>query len=956
MADLVIQQEGASAYIKAPFNRDFIRKIKLITHSQWNSERNQWMIPNNQDTLGAVRRVMRETYGIDDRDDVNLVDVTVTFKKRYDPEKRLVMFDKVLASVFEQLGQVRVSENALVIGGDLVAGGSAKYPRVIAKPGTVLKVYQVREDLVDSFDGRHMGQAQVRVIGRDAEEPIDDGLKKPTVQRDFNLVVDPWIKAFNGTTKQTELISLKQLFANPQNYRRLAGETKTQDLAILRLLLAILTTTYSRVDADGKPYPWLKLDDQMRVEQDLRTNDDKSWQTDLEHTWEALALKKSFGEAPIDYLDAWQAKFDFSTHEHGFYQVTEDEYNKFVVPAKQLTEDRIEKRVGSVPLKQIDRRVSESNNSPAIFTAKKTNFAKNKIELPELIRWVIAYQNFAGITDKTKIQLREKRSGSPGWLYKLNPVVIEGHNLFETLLLNLVLVPQVGDVLQHPVWEFDSVADYVNATIEKDTIDNIAELYTNWARLLHIKWVAPDEPVIYSAIMPIMETTNAKIEPMTTWRTVKNGDKIPNLHRIDFLKVQMTRELSRYVPIAGHEEDWLPGSVEWLRRLMQNGRLKWLSRDGNFLIWLNNIALISDGKPTSQVPSGDRENGLHVTLNVLTGQGEWPTRLADVLALNSDTQKLYWKFAFGLNEHRQNDSSNPFISNEVGKYANSVDHLLNGWLQYLAFNDWERCLSLWHQFLADNARKKANDLMQRLGTVDYLPVDGANSDGKSYVINANTLLARFDYDLTTLLGIEAPNVELSKPMAKFHKFALDVFRNLYEQFGQDQATLNNIMQAQDLNSVAVENVRELIKVRRLINHATVECFEKLDQKRVDLALFYAMQCYAQHQRVTTKFVNAPGANLFAKLRLMRSDQNQRNDLDRLVCFMEAHREINFTRKQLKRLVAQLASTAPTQKIDYAQLAVDFYCLLSNQQNANQIYQQWGAAYFKRFVPKSEKEG
>jgi CRISPR system Cascade subunit CasA len=46
-----------------------------------------------------------------------------------------------------------------------------------------------------------------------------------------------------------QLVSLLDVFKNAQNYRQLAGEMKAQDLSILRFLLAILTTVYSRVDA-----------------------------------------------------------------------------------------------------------------------------------------------------------------------------------------------------------------------------------------------------------------------------------------------------------------------------------------------------------------------------------------------------------------------------------------------------------------------------------------------------------------------------------------------------------------------------------------------------------------------------------------------------------------------------------------------------------------------------------
>ena len=75
----------------------------------------------------------------------------------------------------------------------------------------------------------------------------------------ISLIDDPWIEVFDARDFQTKTVSLSELFANAQHYRQLAGDTHAHDLAMLRLLEAILLTVYSRRDADGKPYEWLTL-------------------------------------------------------------------------------------------------------------------------------------------------------------------------------------------------------------------------------------------------------------------------------------------------------------------------------------------------------------------------------------------------------------------------------------------------------------------------------------------------------------------------------------------------------------------------------------------------------------------------------------------------------------------------------------------------------------------------
>ncbi len=81
-------------------------------------------------------------------------------------------------------------------------------------------------------------------------------------RQSFNLVIDPWIKVIVKETNQEKLVSLTEFFKEAQNYQQLAGEMRSQDLAILRFLLAILTTVYSRFDANDEAYEWLDVDEE----------------------------------------------------------------------------------------------------------------------------------------------------------------------------------------------------------------------------------------------------------------------------------------------------------------------------------------------------------------------------------------------------------------------------------------------------------------------------------------------------------------------------------------------------------------------------------------------------------------------------------------------------------------------------------------------------------------------
>ena len=62
------------------------------------------------------------------------------------------------------------------------------------------------------------------------------------MDREFNLIDEPWICVRDNGCEVKE-ISIRQVFEHAQDYTELAGETKTQDMAVLRFLLAVIYTT-----------------------------------------------------------------------------------------------------------------------------------------------------------------------------------------------------------------------------------------------------------------------------------------------------------------------------------------------------------------------------------------------------------------------------------------------------------------------------------------------------------------------------------------------------------------------------------------------------------------------------------------------------------------------------------------------------------------------------------------
>ena len=79
----------------------------------------------------------------------------------------------------------------------------------------------------------------------------------------FNLLDEKWIKVVDKKSNQVVEVSLKEVFENAHELKMLAGEMKTQDFAMLRLLLAVLHTVFSRFNANGEVYEFLEIDEKI---------------------------------------------------------------------------------------------------------------------------------------------------------------------------------------------------------------------------------------------------------------------------------------------------------------------------------------------------------------------------------------------------------------------------------------------------------------------------------------------------------------------------------------------------------------------------------------------------------------------------------------------------------------------------------------------------------------------
>lgn len=319
----------------------------------------------------------------------------------------------------------------------------------------------------------------------------------------YNLVTQTWIKVKYNDNSIRE-ISLKQLFTDAAKIAASVNDTPQQDIAILRLLLAIMLTVYQRNDIHGKSY---QLD---------RKSDG------LKHTWIDLYRTSDFNQV-IAYLDKHQDEFDFFSKTKPFMQVTADDYNAFIkAKFKPITSKTKE---GNVVNSLINRTINQSNNSLSTF-AHTPILDKQSLSLTEFIRWVITYQYFAGTSDK--VQFKAENGWNYGILYAMTPIYFKDINLAKTLVLNLTLIPRSGNVNEpKPIWEQD-MHEYLTKLLNDPhrIPDNLPELFTMPSRMFYVVQNEKQLQALVAKLPNLAITDNAlwNLETMSPFKLNKKAN------------------------------------------------------------------------------------------------------------------------------------------------------------------------------------------------------------------------------------------------------------------------------------------------------------------------------------------------------------------------------------------------------------------------------------------------
>ncbi|MFK8909816.1 type I-E CRISPR-associated protein Cse1/CasA, partial [Streptomyces sp. YS-3] len=300
----------------------------------------------------------------------------------------------------------------------------------------------------------------------------------------FDLVRTPWLPV-QRTDGSTDEVSLLTLFEQANSLRRLVGDIPTQEMALLRLLLAIL---YDALDGPAEIEDWEDL-----------------WQSD-----------SPFATVPA-YLERHRDRFDLFHPERPFYQVA----------GLRTAKDEV------APLSRI---VADVPVGEPFFAMRRPGVSH--LSCAEAARWLIHAHAFD--TSGIKSAMTGDERGKAGKVYPLGVgslgtlggVFAEGPTLRETLLLNLIAWDEAPSGSERaaddmPVWRRDPLGPGERGDPPGTARPaGLRDLYTWQSRRIRLH---AENHRVTGVVLgygdPLSLTSPWKHEPMSGWRRSELQEK-----------------------------------------------------------------------------------------------------------------------------------------------------------------------------------------------------------------------------------------------------------------------------------------------------------------------------------------------------------------------------------------------------------------------------------------------
>ncbi|MFI5758141.1 type I-E CRISPR-associated protein Cse1/CasA [Streptomyces sp. NPDC051569] len=354
----------------------------------------------------------------------------------------------------------------------------------------------------------------------------------------FDLTERPWlpIQRRDGTVAE---LSLREVFTQAADVRRLVGDLPTQEFALLRLLLAIAH------DALDGP-------------------------RDSEHWGELWADEECF--APVGgYLHGHRGRFDLLHPTAPFFQVA----------GLRTARDEVF---------SLNRIVADVPNGEPFFSSRMPTVSR--LGFAEAARWIVHAHAFDTSGIKSGVDGDERVKGGKvyplgvGWAGTLGGVFAEGRTLRETLLLNLVGADTATMRFSEddrPAWDREHCGPGAS---EPRRPSGVKDLYTWQTRRLRLHFDAEGaHGVVLGYGDPLTAHNMNASEPMTGWRRSqaqekKRGEARVYLPREHDPARSAWRGLASLIATRAETTQGAeaapylrPGILEWIARLVTEGEL-----------------------------------------------------------------------------------------------------------------------------------------------------------------------------------------------------------------------------------------------------------------------------------------------------------------------------------------------------------------------------------------------
>lgn len=556
----------------------------------------------------------------------------------------------------------------------------------------------------------------------------------------FNLVDEPWILVLEKESNDIKEVSLSEIFENTEKYMCLTGEMEVQNFAVMRMILAIIHTVFSRFDVDGNPLPGISVNDRYIQTKSIDEDDIDDYIEAVRENWFRLYSSKKFPRIITEYLEKQKDRFFLFDNENPFYQVNAEEM-------KVCTEKCTNPRPTTISGRNLNRTISESGNTRAMFSPlieeSDKNSAKDIMTEEELARWLITYQGYSGNSEKAKLT----KDPSYGWLYNIGGIYLKGKDLFETLILNYIPVISVEEFIGHrqrPCWE-KSGSENVDRICNEVFIDNYAELYTNWSRALFLDpGTDMSGPVVVDSIkLPRIAQSNKFLEPMTIWRykDFKTGESrfVPQKHEA---KKSLWRSFGAVtIPssVSG-EKNMRPIIFDQYELLVEADGSRWTDIAG--------VSLIDNGDPASRVPVDEACDSFQINDLVLTDEnaGGWVIRINNAVEITKKAISEYELFFEKILEIRNVKKENVKViaDQETEKIYSQIDLNFKNWLASIELGDSkEEKIKSWDLYLKRILTAKAERSFENCSERDLKGVK-INGKEKNIATEYNNFMSKLN--------------------------------------------------------------------------------------------------------------------------------------------------------------------------------------------------------------------